>query len=56
MKFKKGDFLFGIDELETVIKIKKIDTLGGDLPRSILINNKYAYWESITGNKKKSFT
>ena len=56
MKFKKGDFLFGIDELETIIKIKQIDTLGGDLPRSVLINSKYAYWESITGNKKKSFT
>ena len=38
MKFKKGDFLFGIDELETIIKIKQIDTLGGDLPRSVLIN------------------
>ena len=56
MKFKKGDFLFGIDELETIIKIKQIDTLGRDLPRSVLINNNYAYWESIASNKKKSFT
>ena len=56
MKFKKGDFLFGIDGLETIIKIKQIDTKGEDLPRSVLINNNYIYWESITGNKKKSFT
>lgn len=55
MKFKKGDFLFGTDELETIIKIKQIDTLGVDLPRAVLINSKYAYWESITGNKKSSF-
>ena len=56
MKFKKGDFLFGTDGLETIIKIKQIDTKGEDLPRSVLINNNYIYWESITGNKKKSFT
>ena len=56
MKFKKGDFLFGIDELETIIKIKQIDVIGEDLPRSVLINSKYAYWESVAGNKKKSFT
>ena len=56
MKFKKGDFLFGIDGLETIIKIKQIDTKGENLPRSVLINNNYIYWESITGNKKKSFT
>ena len=55
IKFKKGDFLFGTDGLETIIKIKQIDTIGEDLPRSVLINSKYAYWESITGNKKKSF-
>ena len=56
MKFKKGDFLFGIDELETIIKIKQIDTIGEDLPRSVLMNRKYTYWESVAGNKKKSFT
>ena len=56
MKFKKDDFLFGTDGLETIIKIKQIDTMGGDLPRSVLINNNYIYWESIAGNKKKSFT
>ena len=54
MRFKKGDFLFGVDELGTIIKIKQIDTLGGDLPRSVLINSNYIYWESLTNNKKKS--
>lgn len=56
MKFKKGDFLFGIDEEETIIKIKSAICLGDTIPRSILINNNFSYWESLTNNKKKSFT
>ena len=54
MRFKKGDYLFGIDEEETIIKIKSAICLGDKMPRSILINNNYSYWESLTNNKKKS--
>lgn len=54
MRFKKGDFLFGIDEEETIIKIKSAICLGDTIPRSILINNNFSYWESLTNNKKKS--